>query len=567
MLRYNKRVIALWLFAITIIVPNSIYAQSDTLLSILKDELNREFDSLGKEDDPPYYMAFRVDDIRQTDISYSFGNLMLHNETRNRVFTPQLRIGDYRFDNTHEFEQDLSVNGGGYSPGYSELPLENNKLAIQHSIWLALDNVYKNVLREFHQKENKKLNGKKDTLLDFSKEKASVYIEKPFTIKELAINEDEIKEKLEELSNLLSEDSAVFTSSVSIRYQFKRKYFISTEGSTIVQNSVLSQLQFVAAVKNKEGNVIPQQISIVGRNPIDLLLATRVEEKLTGLKQLLGKLKSAGAAEPYAGPAILSAEAAGVFFHEIFGHRIEGHRLEKSTDGQTFTDKIGDKVLPKQFSIISDPTIASFQGVELLGAYQYDDEGVKSQKVDLVEGGALRQFLMCRKPISEISNSNGHGRAQAGAQPVSRQSNLIITASKTYTDKELRKRLLTECKKQKKDYGYYFKSVIGGFTVTDRFNPNVFNIFPSEVYRVYVDGRPDELVTGVELIGTPLTMFSNILYAGDESGFFSGFCGAESGYVPVSAVSPSIFVKKIETQKGMELKMEFPLLPSPSKTN
>jgi hypothetical protein len=94
--------------------------------------------------------------------------------------------------------------------------------------------------------------------------------------------------------------------------------------------------------------------------------------------------------------------------------------------------------------------------------------------------------------------------------------------------------------------------------------PNVFNIMPSEVYRVYVDGRPDELVAGVDLIGTPLTMFSNIICGGDNQGIFSGFCGAESGYVPVTAISPALFVRKIETQKGMEIKTDVPLLPSPT---
>ncbi len=113
-------------------------------------------------------------------------------------------------------------------------------------------------------------------------------------------------------------------------------------------------------------------------------------------------------------------------------------------------------------------------------------------------------------------------------------------------------------------FGYFFKTVIGGFTITSRFSPNVFNIIPSEVYRIYVDGRPDELVVGVELIGTPLTMFSNIICAGDSQGIFSGFCGAESGYVPVTAISPSIFVRKIETQKSMEIKAEIPILSSPT---
>jgi TldD protein len=129
--------------------------------------------------------------------------------------------------------------------------------------------------------------------------------------------------------------------------------------------------------------------------------------------------------------------------------------------------------------------------------------------------------------------------------------------------KDLRKMLINECQKQKKPYGYFFMDVIGGFTTTDRYMPNAFNIFPTEVYRVYVDGRPDELVRGVELIGTPLAMFAEIKAADDKSEVFTGFCGAESGSVPVTAISPSLYVKRIETQKKATKQVDKAILDKP----
>ena len=148
----------------------------------------------------------------------------------------------------------------------------------------------------------------------------------------------------------------------------------------------------------------------------------------------------------------------------------------------------------------------------------------------MVKEGRLNEFLMSRRPTREFAHSNGHGRAQPGYAPVSRQSNLIVENTEGHSEEELRKMLIRECKKQKKEYGYYFKEVVGGLTYTDRYNANVFNVNPTEVYRIYVDGRPDEMVTGVDLIGTPLTMFSNILAGGDTPDLFTGFCGAESSY-------------------------------------
>jgi TldD protein len=252
-----------------------------------------------------------------------------------------------------------------------------------------------------------------------------------------------------------------------------------------------------------------------------------------------------------------------VFFHEIFGHRIEGQRLRSNNDSQTFKTKVGSSVLPKFISVYSDPTLDNYNGVKLIGSYQYDDQGVKSQRVAVVEKGILKNFLMSRAPLEGFETSNGHGRANTGLQPTSRQSNLIIETTSPNSPEELRKKLISECKKQGKAYGYLFQDVVGGFTLTQVYTPNVFNIFPTEVYRVYVDGRPDELVRGVNLIGTPLAMFSEIEATGNKPEVFSGICGAESGNVPVTAVAPALFVKKIETQRKPNANESIPVLARP----
>ena len=144
---------------------------------------------------------------------------------------------------------------------------------------------------------------------------------------------------------------------------------------------------------------------------------------------------------------------------------------------------------------------------------------------------------------------------------------MFVETSDPVSKAELRKMLVKECKKQKKEYGYLFESVIGGFTNTNRFAPNSFNIFPTEVYRIYADGRPDQLVRGVNLIGTPLSMFAQIEAAGDDKDLFTGICGAESGGVPVSTVAPMIFVNRIETQKKMKMNMDPTILDRPVNTH
>jgi TldD protein len=283
----------------------------------------------------------------------------------------------------------------------------------------------------------------------------------------------------------------------------------------------------------------------------------------TEIVSLLKELKVAPVAEPFSGPAILSGEAAGVFFHEIFGHRIEGQRMKNEADAQTFKKKVNEMVLPSHFSVLSIPRMNKFGDTDLNGFYLYDDEGAAGLNVDVVKDGVLRDFLMSRTPIDGFPYTNGHGRAQAGMQPVARQSNLIITSSNPLPDQQLRQSLVTMLREQGKPFGYYFKDVVGGFTQTSRINPNAFNVTPTVVYRVFADGSPDQLVRGVDLIGTPLSMFAQIDLAGNNPMIFNGTCGAESGGVPVSAVSPMLLVKNVETQKKMKSQERDFILPRP----
>jgi len=219
-------------------------------------------------------------------------------------------------------------------------------------------------------------------------------------------------------------------------------------------------------------------------------------------------------------------------------------------------------VLPDFLSVYSDPTLQKIQGPELLGYYAFDDEGVKGRRVTVVENGVLKNFLMSRAPIDGFPKSNGHGRRQQGNAVVARQSNLIVESKKSVSRDELKKLLIEQIKAADKPYGLIFDDIEGGFTFTQRTLPNAFNVMPTVVYRIYPDGR-EELVRGVDLIGTPLIAFSKITAADDDVGVFNGICGAESGWVPVSAISPGLLGSQIEVQRKEKSQERAPVLPSP----
>jgi predicted Zn-dependent protease len=292
--------------------------------------------------------------------------------------------------------------------------------------------------------------------------------------------------------------------------------------------------------------------------PTDDEIRARVQK----LIDTLIKLRVAPLAEPFVGPAILDGHAAGVYFHETFGHRVEGHRQKDEDEGQTFAREIGKPIMPTFINVYDDPRASTLNGVDLNGHYLVDDEGVPAQRAPLVERGVLKGFLMSRSPTRGFNRSNGHGRRQAGAAAVARQGNLIVDPERIISPAALKRRLIEEVKRQGKPYGLRFARVEGGFTNTSRSDVQGFKVLPIVVYRVFPNGR-EELIRGADLEGTPLTSLSKILAAGDDFTVFNGYCGAESGFVPVSAASPSLLVEQVEIARKTKGQNKPPLLPPP----
>jgi TldD protein len=539
----------------------------DMLMKILDKEMAKVREDFMKKEQPPYFIDMHIYDIKTSMLQFSSGMLTAQRQSHDRVVTAGMRIGSYASDNTSAIEN-LRLTDNRL-PVYSDkLPFEDDSAALCFSLDRSMEMAYDQTLQQFktHEK-NSTSSSKNETIPAFSVEKPSVYYDEPVSNQPDEKAFEAWKEILREVSGSLSSDADIITSDVGLLIMDESIYYLNSEGTRIVQNRPQYQLQIIVGIKTQDGGIAPMTRSYVGREISVLPSADQLREDVLKLQQLFAAIKKAPLADPYAGPAILSPEAAGVFFHEIFGHRIEGQRMNSSFDSQTFLNKVGKQVINEDISVVSDPNQKNFNGMPLFGYYSFDDEGVQAQKVTVVDKGILREFLMSRIPIKGQLHSNGHGRSQLGSAPYSRQSNLFITATGGLSDPALRKLLVKVCKKQGKSYGYYVKEVFGGFTSTDLFSPQVFNILPTLVYRVYTDGRPDELVRGVSFIGTPLAVFSEIMAAGDDYKVFNGFCGAESGNVPVSTISPAFLIKKIETQKMPEANIEKPYIPSPVKTN
>ncbi len=536
----------------------------DPLPEILMKELMRNMEGLSGEEVSPYFMSYRVNDIKTYRIRASFGQVVLSEQDHSRKLAVHVRVGSPELDNTHPLRGRSGMGMGMRDTG-ADLPLEDQSAAVTQILWRETDRQY-NQARDLFARvlaDDAIRVEREDTSNDFTIEEPLTYYEEPLNFDDIAFDVSDWENRLMAYSGVFLENEDIITGSANLTFSVERKYFVSSEGSNITENRVTSRIFVSGGAQADDGMELPMNISFFAFEPSELPDHEHILAEAQGVSQKLSQLREAPLVGSYTGPALLAPESAGVFFHEIFGHRVEGHRLKQETDAQTFKEMVDQKVLNEKLSVIFDPGMERYDDFFLNGSYKFDCEGQPGQRVVVVEDGILRSFLMSRTPIEDFDRSNGHGRAQAGFQTVSRQSNLIVETSKPYTESELREMLIEEAKKQGRDFGYYFVKTTGGFTITGRFIPNAFNVTPIEVYRIYVDGRDDELVRGVDLVGTPLSIFSNIEAAGDTPGIFTGTCGAESGGVPTSTVSPMVYVRQIETQRKPKGQERLPILTRP----
>lgn len=561
---------AVLLLAVRLFVPLALADEtpplnSDPLIRSMAEELEYSMRHLATDDGTkPYFLSYAVTDSAATSVRASLGAVYSNSHSRGRLLDVDVRVGDYSLDNTHQIRSGADVARGGRSGGSSaSVALDSDPAAVQHVLWQSTDRAFKSAVERYQRvKTNVKTTVQEESKAhDFSREQPSNHFEPDV---ELTLDRESWAKRVREVSRLALSYPLIYDSAVAIASSAENRYMVTSEGSRLKTGTKRLRVYVTASTKAEDGMDLSHSFIFNCASEAGLPSDEQMRDAFKRVIEMVLALRASPLVEPYTGPAILLNRASGVFFHEIFGHRIEGHRQKDVEEGQTFTKMVGKPILPEFLSIIDDPTQARFGDEDLRGYYRYDDEGVSASKVTLVEGGVLKTFLLSRSPVQDFTQSNGHGRREPGRQAVSRQGNLIVQSWRTVPFSKLREMLVQECKQQNKPYGFLFDDITGGFTMTSRGGPQAFKVLPVVVYRVFADGRPDELVRGVDIVGTPLSCFSKIVATGDDPAVFNGSCGAESGWVPVSAVSPSILVTQIEIEKRERSQELAPILPSPN---
>lgn len=531
-------------------------AEPDAVLKAMQKELERAKTDLAKSDPAPYFISYSVYNQDMVGVAGSLGSILTSTKIHQRLGDVMMRVGTAALDNTHKEGLPSAISSGILTVG-------DDADALEHALWQLTN-------REYRQAGPSFLNVKAETEVhaeeedkspDFSQETPQVHFDDSSS--PLPSDQKAWDDEVRKYSAAFRKYPEVYSSTVFLQAERTRWFLASTEGAEIEVPSTIARLVIQASTRADDGMDLLRAESFEAPSASDLPSAQEILKVENKMAEDLAALRKAPVQDAFNGPAMLSGRAAAVFFHEVLGHRLEGHRQKNEDEGQTFTKKVGEQILPKFLSIVDDPTLTELGGTKLAGSYQFDDEGVPAQRVEVVTDGVLKSFLMSRMPVKGFAHSNGHGRRQPGLMPTGRQGNFIVISRNAVKDSELREKFIEEIKKQGKPYGLYFQDVQGGFTLTGRETPQAFQILPVIVWRVYPDGRPDELVRGVDIVGTPLAALDSIILTGDKTEVFNGVCGAESGSVPVSAAAPAILFSEMEIQKRPNPHSRPPLLPPP----
>jgi predicted Zn-dependent protease len=533
---------------------------SSIVMQAMEKELARSTAKLKNAGSAPvYFIGYRIYDDQSVYLSASNGGSedtpeVLHT----RQLNVELRVGSPKLDSSHHARNVLNTFWRQSAP----VPIEDDESALRAVLWNETDTAYKSAQKSFKEVQADKdvLAAEDDQSDDFSSEKPHTYTGKG---EEFNLDVNAWQNRLRSASSIFKKYPTVTESQVTLHATKIRRYILTSEGTKLEDEMVQYNVFTLARATADDGMRVWLYDHVETPRAKDLPDDIKLAEMVNKLAKSVEQLRKARAAEPFAGPVILRSKAAGVFFHEVFGHRAEGHRQKDENEGQTFTKMVGKKIMPTFISVRDDPTCKEMAGKPLNGYFRYDDEGVPAANVELVSHGVLKSFLLGRSPIKGFNKSNGHGRCSPGSDPVARQGNLIVESSKQVPYSQLRQMLIAEAKRQGKSYGLVFDEIAGGFTMTQTWMPQVFKLMPLRVYRVYTDGRPDELLRGVSIIGTPLVSLSTIMCSANDCDTFNGNCGAESGWVPVSASSPSLLLHMLEVERQSNDRNKPPLLPPP----
>jgi predicted Zn-dependent protease len=516
-------------------------ASSDPLLQAMREELDRSRAHLKMENVPaPYYIEYHLWDVDQYEAEAAFGALRedLHNHARSiRVV---VRVGDYKQDSY-----------GPGSAGVSIAPIDNDPLALRRQLWLATDTAFKAA--------SEALAAKKAALREYSADQPfddfahAPAVESIAPTVKLEFDPKPWKDAVESATALFRTDPKIESLSAVFRCRAVNQYFVNTEGTTTRDGYTVYYLRLDGATQASDGMRLERSPYYAAATLDELPKPQAFLADAVKTIQTLKELRDAPVMEEdYLGPVLFSSDAASDVFYGMVGGNILGRRPDPGESARTVGDYAANykgRVLPTFLSVEDDPTIKTFHGKSLIGSYDTDDEGVRAEKVSVVQAGMLVNYLLGREPIRDFPESNGHGRAAPSQIAFPNIGNLIVTPKQTLSPAQLKQKLIDMCRDESKEYGYRVQTLGGKYE-------------PRLIYRVYVKDGHEELVRGAvfDKLDTR-TLRNDLVAAGDDP-----LVSNREGLVPATVISPSILFDDLEVKRTEAKNAKLPEYPPPDLT-
>ncbi|NRA66363.1 MAG: TldD/PmbA family protein [Pseudobacteriovorax sp.] len=535
--------------------------KANKLFTYMKKEINRSLGGLVVPRHPkPYYISYLYKDTRSYNTWARYGSLGAEKKEHNRHCFADVRVGNYSFD--HVIKGGLTDNKeDAESTDLVEMPLDESEDGVRFALWRLTDAKYREAVASYHGRKSRDI-----SYLDENRGLPSWQPCEPARNKEALrqpkFRESHFKKLVMEASRIFKKYPEIKSSYCDYTCELQTKLFLSTEG-TVRQwqqpHHSLSAYIWYHSKKVNQDYTLTYDVTDPKELPNLKKFVADIEDKIN----LLYSLEKADRMTSFTGPVLLAPQPAGLFIHEVLGHRLEVNRLLSDSEGKTFQGRLGQKIMHEGLSIYDDPSIVSYQGRSLVGSYAYDDEGVKPVKAHLVERGKLIGFLSSRSPTKKRGHeSNGHARTQGFERPISRMANLFIKSENGHSWDELKQRLCEEIRSQGLPYGMILLEVEGGETDTESYDFQAFMGQVTLAFKITANGK-ESLVRGVDFVGTPLSSLANIIATGNEQAIDNSYCGAESGTIPVSTISPALLLSNLELQLKSPTRVTQYALPLP----
>jgi len=527
-------------------------AQDDVLMRAMRDEMARSMKELQIPSlERPYFIAYRAVERDNTSVGASFGALNSSNTGRSRTFSAEVRVGDYRFDNTNFFSFNFGMGNEIQTAfwGNTQLPLDDDYKELRRKIWLATDSAYKKAVEDFSKKraalENK---NRDDEIPDFSHETPVTTIDAAPPIR---VDRAQWEAMVRSLSALFRQAPEIYTSHVSLDAVNTSTRYLNSEGFSYTRSHSQITFDATAATQAPDGGQLDDFVWLYARSLSELPSERELSARVVALAREVSELRSAQRIENYNGPVLFVDDAAVQAFRLAFVPDLIGTRRiiydmpamqnQGGPAENPFLDKIGARVLPEFLSVTDNPTLAEFNQTRMAGFAKVDEDGLPTRETRLVEKGILKTLLTSRDPVRGIEHSTGSRHAGQTAP-----TNIIVTPENGLSAADLRAKLMDLVKQRNLPYGILVRRL------------RVLNA-PLQICKVFPDGH-EEAIRGVQFVGLNATAFKDIVAASKDQHMltvqfrppmtFPMFSFGEEASTPVTLAVPSLLFEDLTIRKA-----------------